>query len=138
MLIVIGLGSIYAGINILLNIETSISKGFILTKYDNILIKYGSTLTFIFCGIGVLTYTLLILKGKILLRFDLQEATKLEREQSNLLSLSTFLPGGVFFVSTGYYSGVLFENSIVLIVIFFFILEYVKCIYGVLKFKKTT
>ena len=41
MFLILGIGMLYSGVDILLDVEDSIKRGFILVNYNNIFIKYG-------------------------------------------------------------------------------------------------
>jgi len=102
---ILGLGSLYSGIDILLDAEDSIKKGFILIKYNNIFIKYGSVFICLFAGLGCIFLPILAVKNILPTSTEYYEGNKLAKAKSNFIVISVFLPAIIFFVSTVYYSG---------------------------------
>ena len=103
--VILGLGSLYSGIDMLFNFEDSIEKGFILVEYNNIFIKYGSIFMFLFGGLGCILLPILVVKNILPFGTKYYEGNKLAKARSNFIVISVFLPAVIFFVSTVYYSG---------------------------------
>jgi hypothetical protein len=101
----IGLVSIYSGIDILLNVEDSIKRGFILANYNNIFIKYGFSFICFFASLGCIILTILAVKNILPTGAEYYEGNKLAKAKSNFILITVFLPAVIFFVSTVYYSG---------------------------------
>ncbi len=105
LFLIIGLGSLYIGIDILLNVEDSIKKDLILIKYNNIFIKYGSIFMSLFAGLGFIFLAILSVNNILPIGAEYYEGNKLIKAKSNFIVISVFLPAVAFFVSTVYYSG---------------------------------
>ena len=101
----IGLASLYSGIDILLNVEDSIKRGFILANYHNIFIKYGFSFICLFAGLGCIFLSILAVKNILPIGVEYYEGNKLAKAKSNFIVITVFLPAVIFFVSTVYYSG---------------------------------
>ena len=101
----IALGALYSGIDILLNVEDSIKRGFILVNYNNIFIKYGFSFICFFVSLGCIFLIILAVKNILPIGTEYYEGNKLAKAKSNFIIITVFLPAVIFFVSTIYYSG---------------------------------
>ncbi|MGV7225111.1 MAG: hypothetical protein ACQ9MH_26795 [Nitrospinales bacterium] len=102
---VIALCSLYSGIDILLDVEDSIKRGFILVNYNNIFIKYGFSFIYLFAGLGCIFLPFLTVKDILPIGVEYYKGNKLAKAKSNFIIITVFLPAVFFFVSTVYYSG---------------------------------
>jgi hypothetical protein len=102
---VIALCSLYSGIDILLDVDDSIKRGFILVDYSNIFIKYGFSFICLFASLGCIFLSILAVKNVLPIGVEYYEGNKLAKAKSNFIIITVFLPAVIFFVSTVYYSG---------------------------------
>ncbi len=104
LFLIIGIGSIYSGIDILVDFEDSIQRGFIQIEYDNIFIRYALVFFFMFGGLGFVV--LAILAQIKVCPFDgrYQKGDKVEGAKQVLIFISIFLPSITFFALMIYFS----------------------------------
>jgi hypothetical protein len=62
LFLILGIGMLYFGIDILLDAEDSIRRGFILIHHNNIFIKYGFSFMCFFAGLGCIFLPILAVK----------------------------------------------------------------------------
>jgi hypothetical protein len=105
LFLILGIGMLYSGIDILLDVEDSIKRGFILVNYNNIFIKYGFSFICLFAGLGCIFLSILAVKNILPIGVEYYEGNKLAKAKSNFIIITVFLPAVIFFVSTVYYSG---------------------------------
>jgi uncharacterized membrane protein YidH (DUF202 family) len=110
LFLILGIGMLYFGIDILLDAEDSIRRGFILIHYNNIFIKYGFSFMCFFAGLGCIFLPILAVKNVLPVGAEYYEGNKLAKAKSNFIVISVCLPAIIFFVSTVYYSDLKLER----------------------------